>query len=71
MQDRFGQLWELSMYTVSLPGAQKVVALVVASNLAEGMHRLLVIDAGPTSWRAGQLRTMGELVDGMGARRLA
>ncbi len=71
MQDRVGQLWEVQMFGASAFGSQAALVYVVRSTPESGMHRLLVIDGGRTGWREGELRTMGELVDGIGARRLA
>ena len=71
MKNRVGELWELNMFAPSLMGAQAALVYVISSDLAEGMHRLLVIDGGVTGWLAGQLRTYGELQDGFGGKRVA
>ena len=71
MQDRVGQVWEVQMFGVNVFGAQAALVYVVRSTLESGMHRLLVLDGGLTGWQAGQLKTLGELVEGMGARRIA
>lgn len=59
------------MFAPSRVGAECALVYVVASSFEDGMHRLLVLDGGVTGWRAGQLRTYGEMQEGFGGKRLA
>ena len=63
------------MFAASVFGQVNCLVLVVGSNLEEGMHRLLVIEPGMSGWKAGELRTHGELLEwpnsSIGPKRIA
>lgn len=72
MQDRVGQVWEWTKpYAAQLGVPRAAVMLIVRSDLEECMHRMLVLDPGDYSYKQGQLRTHGEVVEAFGWKRIA